>query len=358
MFTVRKNLSARSGAPPNTRVNPETGVVETSMDDGVTWVPDPNNDPRQNPVYMMPPPDVPDVQCAAAAGMVENVRRVIDGAAGGTTVAAIATLLLTLLLIPGIGWMFAAMLLFASSFVAAGSAGILAAWTEAVYDDLLCAFRNNIDADGKVSWVQLEAVHDDMSLIYSNPLITDTLAGIMQMHREVGFTNAGVVYADSEADCDDCGGTCYEQVYVAGSAPSNVYFHTGEWNTGGALNSNWTPYTSLNVSINLGDTVGTCQYDSAQFDYNIIGTGTLTWYLYGMNDPSPFAGGQTELDNGTIGTGTATVDASFTPAEFYGLQLVIFSEDSDETECRVTRIQICSPNLGNAGLTSNCDNCE
>lgn len=209
MWVVRKYLSATEGAPPRTRVNPDTGVVETTPDDGTTWVEDPRSDPRQNPAYMLPPPTAPDVQCAAAAGMVENVRRVIDGAAGGTTVASIATLLLTLLLIPGIGWMFAAMLLFASSFVLAGSAAVLAAWTEDVYDRLLCVFYDNIDADGKVSWAQLEAVQGIMAAEFADPLVGDILAGIMQMHREVGFTNAGVVYADPLAECDCAPTWCY-----------------------------------------------------------------------------------------------------------------------------------------------------
>lgn len=212
MFTVRKDLSARAGAPPNTRVNPDTGVVETTNDDGTTWVDDPRSDPRQNPTLMLPPSDAPDVKCAAAAGMVENVRRVIDGAAGGTTVAGIATLLLTLLLIPGIGWMFAAMLLFASSFVAATAAAVLAAFTEDVYDYMLCSFYSNIDSDGKVSWAQLESVLADVSAEFSDVLVHDILAGIMQMHREVGFTNAGVVYADPLADCTSCapGGRLYD----------------------------------------------------------------------------------------------------------------------------------------------------
>jgi hypothetical protein len=202
MFAIRKRLDARVGSPPNTRVNPDTGDVETTVDGGATWQPNPYGDPRINPVYMKPPPDVPDVQCAAAAGMVENVRRVIDGAAGGGTVAGIATVLLTLLLIPGIGWMFAAMLLFASSFVAAGSAAVLAAFTEDVYDRLLCVFFENIDADGRVSWSQLEAVQSTMAGEFPDPLVGDVLAGIFQMHKEVGFTNAGVAYADPEADCE------------------------------------------------------------------------------------------------------------------------------------------------------------
>lgn len=206
MWVIRKKLSATEGAPPRTRVNPDTGVVETTPDDGTTWVDDPRSDPRQNPAYILPPPSAPDVKCAAAAGMVENVRRVIDGAAGGTTVAGIATILLTLLLIPGIGWMFAAMLLFASAFVTATSAAVLAAFTEDVYDFLLCSFYANIDADGKVSWEQLEAVQAEAAAEFPNPLVGDILAGIMQMHREVGFTNAGVAYADPDADCSTCTG--------------------------------------------------------------------------------------------------------------------------------------------------------
>lgn len=209
MWVVRKLLSPTEGAPPRTRVNPDTGEVETNVS-GDEWVPDPNSDPRQNPAYMLPPPSAPDVQCAAAAGMVENVRRVVTGAAGGTTVASIATLLLTLLLIPGIGWMFAAMLLFASSFVAAGSAAVLAAFTEDVYDWLLCAFYEQVDAEGRITWTALEDIHTAAIGHFLDPLVPDILAGIFQMHREVGFTNAGVVYADPDADCSCLPEHCLE----------------------------------------------------------------------------------------------------------------------------------------------------
>lgn len=198
---IRKQLFAQENAPPNTRVNPETGAVETSFDGGETWQPNPDADPRINPGFQAPPPDVPDPRCAASAGMVQNVRNVVEGAAGGTTAAGIASILLTLLLIPGIGWMFGAMLLFATSFLTATAAAVLAAFTEDVYEVLLCMFYDNVESDGKITEAGLNDVVDACAE-FSDPLVQEVMGWIRDMHGFVGFTNAGVAYADEEAECN------------------------------------------------------------------------------------------------------------------------------------------------------------
>lgn len=202
MFTIRRQLKPSEGAPPDTRVNPDTGEVETSVDGGATWTPNPQGDPRTNPVYLLPPPEVVDVRCATAAGMVENVRKVVDAATLGVGLGGIATVLITLLLIPGIGWMFAAMLLFAGSVAAAGAGAVAAAFDEDVYDWLLCAFFGAVDAEGRITAADLADIQAGAAAEFPDPLVGDTLAGIFDMHKEVGFTNAGVVYADDEAECD------------------------------------------------------------------------------------------------------------------------------------------------------------
>lgn len=207
---IRKRLYENEGAPSSTRVNPDTGVVETSPDGGVTWNPDPNSDPRLNPAYQLPPVTGDNAKCAAAAGMVANVRRVVDGMGLGLSVAGFATLLLTLLLIPGIGWMWAAMLLFASTFTGATALATYAAFTEDVYDALLCAFYEQIDGDGRITYEGYSNVIDTISSQFPNPLVHDALQAIGTMHQVVGINNAGVTYADPEADCGECSDWCYE----------------------------------------------------------------------------------------------------------------------------------------------------
>lgn len=205
MFVVRRQLRASEGAPPNTRVNPDTGNVETSTDGGATWTENPEADPRLQPAQQLPPNTAPDVKCAAAAGMVENVRKVMGAVGLGVGAGALATLLIGLLLIPGIGWIYLAMLLFAASATGATGIAMYAAFTDEVYDWLLCAFLDQLDADGRITDAGLDAVVTAARSEFPNPLVGDGLALTANYQHFVGFNNAGVVYADPDADC-----TCAE----------------------------------------------------------------------------------------------------------------------------------------------------
>jgi len=358
MKFVRRKLSEDAVQPANTRWDETCDCVETRASAASPWIDTPAADPRHADSFRLPAREGGTAKCDAAEAMTQHFKASVDAFLTSANILLFVNAIIAI-----VGVFFAPIALFSKAIfilfealLTIGTTVVDEAMTEEVYEQIKCILFNNIGEDGQMSAAQLATIQSQIdSEIGGTPnLVFDLFAGLW---GEVQWSNAGAT-GEYTGDCEECAeGTCFEQVYVAGSAPINLYFHSGEWNTGGALNSNWTPYTSLNVSINLGDTVGTCQYDSAAFDYEVIGTGTDEWYLYGMNDPSPFAGGQTELDNGTISTGSGTVNASFTPAEFYGLQLVIFSIDSDETEVRVFRIQICSPNLSSAGLTSNCDLC-
>jgi hypothetical protein len=282
MFLIRRQLSAREGAPGNTRTNPETGVVETSMDGGATWTPNPNEDPRLNPVYQLPPNTAPDVQCAAAAGMVEDIRRVLEAGTLGTGAGGLATVLITLLLIPGIGWMWAAMLLFAGSIILAMSAGTLAAFTEDVYEQLLCIFYSNINADGSVTAEQLETIHDQVVSDIGDALVSDFVQLVFNMHGFVGLTNAGSAYADPDADCACVPGWCRLEDFSisdydwepATEFSLSALYAAGAWNTVETFigDNDWdalaikkefeTPatFTEANFStdIDLGTVSGSC----------------------------------------------------------------------------------------------------
>jgi hypothetical protein len=223
-----------------------------------------------------------------------------------------------------------------------------------VYEQIKCILYANIDADGQMSAAQLAEIQTQIdTLIGGTPnLVFDLFAGLW---GEVQWSNAGAT-GEYEGECDECGGTCFEQVYVAGSQPFNLTFFSGEWNTGGALNSGCIPYSALNVSIQLG--AGGCTYESGEFDYSLTG-GSMDWYAYGMLADDPF-GGTVELASGTLSSGTGTqAITGFTPDVYHGYQLVIVSEA--DTTCEkailVTAVRICSPDLASAGLTSNCDVC-
>lgn len=177
------------------------------MDGGETWVPNPSADPRLNPAYNLPPNTEPDPPCAAAAGMVENVRKTLTAMASGVALAGAATQALGFLLIPGVGWLFTAFLLFAGGLFLAGAGATAAAFTEEVYEWLLCAYRDQLDGDGRITTEGLQAVVDAADDEQPNPLVAGFLDLIHKAHGFVGFNNAGVTYADPAAECT-CG-WCY-----------------------------------------------------------------------------------------------------------------------------------------------------
>lgn len=204
MQLIRKRLSAEEGAPANTRYNPDCDCVETTADGGDTWTENPGADPRSNPAYQMPPNTAPDVRCAAAAGMVADVQRVVDAGIVGGTVVGIGNILLALLVLP-IGWMFLLILAIAGALLTAGGTALAAAFPPEVYDALLCLFEQNLDESGQLDAAALDNVIDTATTQFPDPLVATTLGLVRQLHGVVGLNNAGVLYADPDADCVACG---------------------------------------------------------------------------------------------------------------------------------------------------------
>lgn len=203
MPVIRKHLYASEGSNPNTRVNPETGVVETTTDGGATWQPDPNSDPRSNPAFQLPLID--GGSCGAAAGMILQMKDFVAGVFGGVGAAGIAggALFALTAMIPGAGWMFSVALLIAAAVVGAGAAIIQASFTAPVWEDLLCLILQFTDADGAFD----QAGFDDfLAQVYTD--LGDSVGfGVAQMFKAwgvVGFNNAGVLRFDEDADCSTC----------------------------------------------------------------------------------------------------------------------------------------------------------
>lgn len=199
---IRKRLWADEGAPASTRYNQETDEVETTPDGGATWNPDPGSDPRVNPAYQLPPN--PDGACAAAAGMIVQMRIFVTGMGQATAIGIANTVLLMLLFaLPGAGWLFGVALAVASGVLTAGVGVIAAAFTEPVWEQLLCILYCNIEDDGTVTQADLDELQADI-LDQCGETVAAGTAFMWRTWGFVGLTNAGVKNADPEADCDDC----------------------------------------------------------------------------------------------------------------------------------------------------------
>lgn len=204
MEIVRKYLSADELTPPGTRYNPDTDTVQTSPDGGTTWVDNPAADPRHGATFRAPPLSGDTARCNAAANIVAAIRANVDTAIAAAAALELANSLLSIILafIPG-GVLLAALIwAVGTSIIAFGSVALVAAFTEAAYDALLCALLDHLDSDGQMSNDQLvdfvEYVEANMdSVVHAVILQTSRMWG------PVGFSNAGAVGSEV-GDCDEC----------------------------------------------------------------------------------------------------------------------------------------------------------
>jgi hypothetical protein len=213
MFVIRKKLSPDEGAPPDTRYNPDTDTVETTPDGGTTWNENEGADPRRNPAYQLAPAGA---QCAAAAGMVEAMKGFKEGVFGGLTLVGIATSALSgmIFLIPGIGWMWSLALGIAGGALTAGPATLYAAFTESVWEDILCILACHLDENGQMDQAAADAIQTEITTVLGGTVGL----GVSLMFLAwgfVGFNNAGVLHNDPAADCAGCGCTWCFEVFLA-----------------------------------------------------------------------------------------------------------------------------------------------
>lgn len=306
MFTIRKKLSADEGAPANTRQNPETGEIESTPDGGATWYPNPAADPRTNPANLLPA--IPDDPCAAAAGMVTQMKIFAVNVFGGTTAIGIATLTLAGMVaaIPGIGWLFTTALFIAASVITAGGATLAAALTEEVWEDIQNIIVCHLDTDGRFT---------ESSLDDAQAEITSTLGGTVGLATSlmveawgfVGFNNAGVLNNDPDAECEACA-FCVLQDWLVDDYEWHIVTDAGF----GDLAAYTPPFTSvIGHRVSEGD-YGTflvferflnisSAFDRIEIDYDLT-PGTFTAGAY--TGVQLIADGVTVVDEVVSGTGT------------------------------------------------------
>jgi len=308
MQLIRKRLSPSEGRPPDTRYNPDTDTVETTPDGGETWNENEAVDPRVNPAYLMPPNTAPDVRCAAAAGMVEDVRRVANAGIAGTGIVGIGAILLTLAVIPFF-WAYLLIVAVASILLLIGSSAMAAAFTPEVYEFLLCAFYSNIDVDGRIDQAGFEAVQAAAAAEFSDPTIDATLAAVWQLHGAIGLSNAGVSWADPEADCVDCATWCYT-VDLADNDGGFEFFAPGQgvWTSGVGLEA-------VNVVVGVQRTIMQGQFVFPE-TIHITGMGVVFNWHAGTTSP------------GVTGTGGSINDGA---EIFWNVQMPAVSDGDGQT---------------------------
>lgn len=285
---IRKRLWAGEIAPTNTRYNSECNCVEVTYDDGDTWHERPEADPRHGTIYLMPPLSGGDAQCAAAGGMVELVRRTVDNILNAVSLveAVNAVFDLLALLTGGAGVIAAAVLTIVEAVLAIGSEIVNLAFSEDAYAALLCSFYCNIQSDGNVLPAQVAAIEEKITA--DTDIVVSTIVNlyIENLWGEVLLSNAGVSFADHDADCSACDCSSCNAVYdfTPGDqltwylAPTEFYsaFPVGAWVGDGWQTQASGIGTAFYVAFNCDDFA----FDKITVEYDATGDGNFYAYIY------------------------------------------------------------------------------
>ena len=108
--------------------------------------------------------------------MVAEVRKFIDAAVTYTTITGLANATLSglVFLIPGVGWLWSLALGVAGGVLLAGAGSLATAFTEPVYDELLCIFNCYSGADGRMTEQQFANTRGYVNIAVS---ITQAVSG-------------------------------------------------------------------------------------------------------------------------------------------------------------------------------------
>lgn len=209
-----------------TRYN-ENGELEISYDNGATWQPYPQGDPRMTgrTAPPIPGPDGDDKKCAAAASAEEFIKQnFIDELETGQGYAAVYDALIALLAIialTGIGLLVAALV---GAVITAGITVVKAAFTSEVWTAFRCILYCRISADGSFTKEAWEGVKADI-LDQFTGVVSAVLYNWVNSVGPIGLTNSARSGFVATADCTscDCPEACPAQYEIHDPAESGEH---------------------------------------------------------------------------------------------------------------------------------------
>lgn len=195
------------------RYNIDIDIIEQTIDGGTTWFPNPGADPRHATPFRYPVVDAIDPRCQAASNMsryindlLDQVILVVDAAGDGEGILAI--IMAAFVELGPFGVLVDVGLALAFVLFSAGATALSTAFTNTVYDTLVCIFFCNVDATGQVSPGSLENINSQIDDQIGG-LAAIVLHGMFLFMGEVGLSNAGVIGGALSADCDGCSGCAW-----------------------------------------------------------------------------------------------------------------------------------------------------
>jgi len=202
---IRGQLTADDVLPPNIRYTDTDPPVFQTTTDGTTWVDSPQTDPRYNPAGLLPHlGPYSGIECDVAARMTAQLKDTLANFIAAGDAAQFATMVLALLVFPfgWAGWFLDLLLAGFDVLIDIGQSNIEAAFTDAVYDDIRCAFSCFIDSNGQISQENLDVAYDQIEAAHPGT-VANTIAELRFFYGDVAMSNAGVA-RDETGDCSAC----------------------------------------------------------------------------------------------------------------------------------------------------------
>jgi hypothetical protein len=200
-----KELTPNEVSPPTIRFNEDTDTVQQTPDGGETWIDTPQLDPRHGSGFRRPPLSGGDARCDAAAREMAAWKEIYDIFQESVNALQFLAIILNILLIlagGGFGVLLSLILLVFDALVFIGKENMEAAFSEEVWDGVMCIIYNNIGEDGQVSEAELSEIYIDIYAAYPGT-VYNTLIEIGHLFGEVLLSNASVERSET-GDCSDC----------------------------------------------------------------------------------------------------------------------------------------------------------
>lgn len=204
MKIIRKQLSETEVTPSSIRYNEGTDTIQQTPDGGTTWIDTPELDPRHGNGFRRPPLTGIDARCNAAARQAAAWQEVYGIFLTSTNALQFAAIILNILLLlaGGVGALISLLLLVFDALIFIGKENMEAAFSEEVWQDIMCIIYDHIDEDGQISEAQLAEIYADIALTQSS-VVYNTLIEIGHLFGEVMLSNASVERAET-GDCSEC----------------------------------------------------------------------------------------------------------------------------------------------------------
>ena len=267
----------------------ESGIFQTSVDNGGTWQDNPDDDPRNQGVAAPPlPGEGTTVRCAAADNVRDNFKAMRDNLiallTAGTTViaivAGIAGFIGVVLGLSGAATAIGVLLIgFAAAALSLTPESVAEQIDDTALEDFRCLVYCAMEPNGQLTYDGWQELNESLSGTFSGFPYT-FFSSICFSLGYIGMSNAGTMGVSTAEDCDDC--------------DCNEWCHSFEFDEG-ALG--WSGYaqcatTSSIVAEGWQGQCNSCSYFDTSIEITFSGKLTsisFTSYL-SATSPSPDVG--------------------------------------------------------------------